>query len=138
MPKETLPQHLAIDIEEVLGYAKFLFLDLQKSDVERSWDKVFEHFAAYSVEAWAEFTPVDDFEFDEKHWAAAAGQSLKNIPWRLVSAGKSASGLDCYAEFFQTDQPKKRPIMNFKNVTLEYDRNGPVGSNLKACHESTR
>ena len=53
--KKALPQHLAIFIEDVLGYARFLFLDLQTSGIERSWAAAFAHFAAYSTEAWNDF-----------------------------------------------------------------------------------
>ena len=119
MPKKTLPQLCGIHIEEVLGYTRYLFIDPQTNEIERNWDKVFEHFASYDAAAWAEFEPVDNFEFDAKHWAAVAGFSLKNFPWRLMSASKGANGLDCYAEFFQQERPRAKPIINFKNVTLK-------------------
>ena len=46
------------------------------------------------------FEPVEFYDLKDKHLASVAALSLDNVPHRLVSAGRSASAVDCFREFF--------------------------------------
>jgi hypothetical protein len=126
---KALPQHVVLYVESSIALAKYIFKELQDKKTLRKWNDVFAHLQNY--QGWANFEPVEFYDLKDKHWASVAGLSLDNIPYRLVSAGRGASALDCFTEFFQEPRPRSKPMLNAINVCLEIDCSRPKDKYLQ-------
>ena len=83
--------------------ARFLCWRLQSDKIFRAWPEVFEYLNSFT--AWEEYSPVEDYDLSDKHWACVAGRVFKELPWRLT--GVKQSGLHCYAAWYWQPLPNK-------------------------------
>ncbi len=116
----ALPADMVQEIETAINMARFLCSKLALADIDRNWDAVFVWLRDI---VWADYSPVQDFDLQKKHWANTVAWCLGGLAWRLTSA-RGNGPMDCYAVWFQEPMPVDVRRLNFTDATIEFSTEG--------------
>eukprot|EP00975_Prorocentrum_lima_P054993 11530757-Prorocentrum_lima.AAC.1 len=76
------------------------------NDIRREWHPVME--SLKEIGAYMLSTPVCDFEWSAKHWAAVAGRDTKHLPSRFTAGIRGKALVESFGSWFRVSKRAAR------------------------------